>query len=285
MENVDVLVIPNWVHDLVLKDGGGTGTVVEWMQKLSKLELECNVRIFPPLDYSTYFAFKDQYYRHLVRTSMPMGIPLEAIPTTFISATQRGWKDQVRTFAATHGASAVALKRSVSERRDHVHLMETSEIESFSLTDRGANGLAWLAQPKLEQFQEHNEIRLYVVGGKVLWGATSNFHSTGENDDNDEKASSSSIALFSFGRDRRGGEWDARLIPAVERLVEMVSQRLQTHARHFLRVDLIKKQSGAWYINELEPFGNAFLHFEVVDDGYELFPTLVDQVKLWMREL
>ena len=64
----------------------------------------------------------------------------------------------------------------------------------------------------------------------------------------------------------------------------IVVPRLQTHARHFIRVDLIKKSAGEWYINELEPFGNAFLHFEVASDAYEIFPVLVDQVKRWMLE-
>merc|ERR1711916_203035 len=107
LENVDVLVIPNWVHTVAQRDDGNAKRVYDWQQRLYKLELECNVRVFPPLDYSMFFAFKDQYYRYLLRTPMPttLGLLLEPIPTSFISATQRGWKDQAKQFAAAHGAS------------------------------------------------------------------------------------------------------------------------------------------------------------------------------------
>jgi hypothetical protein len=36
-------------------------------------------------------------------------------------------------------------------------------------------------------------------------------------------------------------------------------------------------------VNELEFFGNAFLHFDIVDDGYELVPVVVESVKSWMQ--
>ncbi|MCA9340608.1 MAG: hypothetical protein KDA17_06855, partial [Candidatus Saccharibacteria bacterium] len=85
------------------------------------------------------------------------------------------------------------FKRSVSERKTHVHALKVREIDSFALTDRGTDGLCWLVQPKLKQFEEHNEIRLYFVGSKFLWGVSSRF------DENDE------MSLFSFGPGRWGG--------------------------------------------------------------------------------
>ncbi len=51
-----------------------------------------------------------------------------------------------------------------------------------------------------------------------------------------------------------------------------------------MRVDMVRCNDGGWFINELEYFGNAFLHFEVIDDAYEVFPTLVAGIKSWMRK-
>ena len=268
LAGVNLIVLGNWVHDIVLKDGEASHeAIMVWHQRLERLELELDCRIFPPLDYIMYFARKEVYYRHLGRSTLP--ISLECIPTLFISHLQKSWKKDSVEFVGD--AEAIVFKRSVSERKLHMHLVKKDAIKSLVLFDRGTKGLTWLVQPDIPQFREYNEIRLYFVGGNLLWGVTSNFDANGD------------IALFAFGKGLHGGEWDSALVHAAKTLVELVATRLNTHARHFLRVDLIKKCDGRWYINELEPFGNTFLHMEVNSDSYEFFPRLVAEIKEWMR--
>ena len=274
LKDIDILVVGNWIHNVVCNDGGD---VSKWYARLRQIELDANCRVFPPLDYAMFFAHKEHYYSYLQRMLAAHPIhSLQRIPTTFISPTQRAWKHQAIDFAKKHTSSCLVFKRSISERTHHVQFVSQEHIAGCRLADRGMGGMSWLVQPKLAEFEQHNEIRLYFVGATFLWGVTSNF----ENKDG-------SISLFAFGKGRHGGEWSDQLVASVQLLVQSVISRLQTHARHFLRVDVIKsnEKNGMWYVNELEFFGNAFLHLEVMDDAYELFPVLVSQVKDWMKEL
>ena len=93
------------------------------------------------------------------------------------------------------------------------------------------------------------------------------------------------MSLFAWGPGRKGcDEWDEGAVCVAEQLVAAVGQ-LQPGALKFMRVDMIKSCKGEdkWIVNELEFFGDAFLHFDVIDDGYEVVPTVVECVKSWMR--
>jgi hypothetical protein len=267
---VDLMVVGNWAHD----SGDARGT----RQRLLQLEMEANVRIFPPMDYLECFTHKERYYPRLARFGplrMVDTAVLHCIPTWIIAPGVVRWKREVTDAFAGTTAKTIVLKRSLSEQKQHFKMVDLDALDSVSLPqDRASeDGIAWLAQPKIDSFEQHDELRLYIVNGKLLWGVTSNFRSA------------NGMNLFAFGKGLRGGEWNEHLVRAVQLLVDtIVVPRLQTHARHFIRVDLIKKSAGEWYINELEPFGNAFLHFEVASDAYETFPVLVDQVKRWMLE-
>ena len=57
------------------------------------------------------------------------------------------------------------------------------------------------------------------------------------------------------------------------------------HAGKFLRVDMVKRHDGGWWINELEYFGNAFIHFEAFDNASEMLDRIVTCIAGWMLEL
>jgi hypothetical protein len=153
-------------------------------------------------------------------------------------------------------------------------MVNVSSLPGLKLANRGADGFTWMLQPKVDQFAQFNEIRMYLVGGKVLWAVSS---SAREED--------GSLFLSAIGKGLRGSDWSEQLVSAVESMVELLSTRAQVHSRHFLRVDLVKKDNGSWYVNELEPFGNTSLHLEVMSDAPLLFSELVNCIKNWMMEL
>jgi hypothetical protein len=258
----------------VLFDQGTRGRVESWHQQLQLLEVEANLRVFPPLDYVMHFAFKDVYYRHLLRMQFPVGLPLHCIPTAFIAPEQQGWKKLAKELAEEQAVDSVVFKRSVSECSKHVRVVKVSSLPGLKLTHRGVDGFTWMLQPKVEQFALNNEIRMYLVRGKVLWAVAS----TARGEDG-------SLFLSAIGKGLRGSDWSEQLVSAVESMVELLSTRIQVHSRHFLRIDLVKKDNGSWYVNELEPFGNTSLHLEVMSDALLLFPELVNCIKNWMMEL
>jgi hypothetical protein len=62
-----------------------------------------------------------------------------------------------------------------------------------------------------------------------------------------------------------GGGKEAEFI--AEQGVRAVSADM-VHSGKFLRVDMVKRRDGhGWWINELEYFGNAFIHFESFDNS------------------
>jgi hypothetical protein len=63
---MDVLVMDNWAHPTAFKDDtNGKNFAREVYEKLQELEVDCRLRIFPPLDYVWYFAQKVHYYNKL----------------------------------------------------------------------------------------------------------------------------------------------------------------------------------------------------------------------------
>jgi hypothetical protein len=111
--DIDILIVGNWIHDVVLFDQGDMASVGSWHRRLEMLEVEADLRVFPPLDYAMHFAFKDVYYRHLLRMQFPAGLPLHCIPTSFIAPEQQGWKKVAKELASEHAVDSVVFKRSV----------------------------------------------------------------------------------------------------------------------------------------------------------------------------
>lgn len=285
LKGIDVLVIGNWVHRVAMKQNS-TDILLMWLERFRNLEAESGCRIFPPLDYSSFFARKELLPSLIERT---VRAPMRSTPTLCIVGSRDTWKERVFSFAKENGAEKLVFKRSISGMKQHVRFVDLTDLDSFRLEDDPEDGslvssrergrsssdsaqpnlLAWTVQPFVKEFVEHDELRLYIVDGKFLWGLATNFKD-GEG-----------IALFPFAEGRRGSNWSEDAVHAAERLVAAIAVH-HAHAARFLRIDMIPSNDGGWCVNELEFFGDAFLHLEVMDDAYELFPTLVECVKKWM---
>jgi hypothetical protein len=259
-----LLVLGNWVHQ-VAQAKGVLEVALDWCQKLQSFELLTGCRIFPPLDYSIAFARKELVDQMLC-IACPKVRGAVSIPTLILldDPTKAGLK----AFTSQHHDDLV-FKRSISGGKRHVQMINARKF-SFGKGET----LPWLVQPKMPEFSQSNELRLYIVNGKFLWGVSSKFQ---EGD--------AEMSLFAFGPGRKGcDEWDERAVRVAEQLVAVVGQR-QPGALKFMRVDMIKSSNAkdTWLVNELEFFGNAFVHLDIVDDGYELVPTVVECVKSWMQ--
>ncbi len=268
LKGVDVLVVGNWVHQVSL---GQTSLDVplQWLERLRTFELLSGCRVFPPIDYCISFARKEIGWQLQERcvSHAPHGRP---IPTMVVCpASDAGWRERACAFAKEHAAQRLVFKRSVSECKRDVEVVDVKRLETLALSP---GNLCWIVQPFIAEFATHTELRLYIVEGKFLFGVSSIFGEGG-----------SEMSLFPFGPGRRDGEWDERAVQLAENVVSKVSQH-QAHAARFMRVDMVRCSNGGWFVNELEYFGNAYLHFEVIDDSYEAFPTLVACVKSWMRK-
>lgn len=263
LHNINVLVLGNWVHE-VTKDEMSFS--LQWLERLRMVEVESGCRIFPPLDYSMTFARKELLIRLLEQCVHP---PAAAIPTVCWIPGQ----DRSECIASLGKLDTVVCKRSISESKRHVQFVKVKDWVSGSKRnkrDSPSSSIPWIVQPFMEEFGLSNELRIYVVDGKFLWGVASKFCDQ----------SDSEMSLFPFAPGRIDGDWNEEAVQVAQRLVAAIAKR-HVDANHFLRIDMIRSKSG-WLINEVEFFGNAFLHFEVMDDAYEIFPTLVESVKKWI---
>lgn len=259
-EKVDVLVLGNWIMKVMEEEGDPS----EWLERLRWFELENQCRVFPPLDYAVHFSRKELYYHETSRV-LSHGV-VRCIPTMFISPSVSSWKATVRAFASKHKVQRVVFKRSLSECKKHVVVQEVAGLKAPF--DKGP---AWLVQPFITDFQERNEVRLYVLNGKFAFGAETRFE--------EEGVAAAAARVFPFSRD------DDSAIQAAEAVVRAVALS-QADAGRFMRVDMIWCEADqVWLLNELEFFGNAYIHTEVLQDAYEVLPVLVECVEDWMRSV
>lgn len=265
-EEIDLLVMGNWIMKVV-EDGENPH---EWLERLRWFELKRKCRIFPPLDYAMHFSRKELYYHELSRVlRVNHGPNIETIPTLLVEPGAKDWKERVRAFAREVSADTVVFKRSMSECKKHVVVQKVKYLR-VPFEDEGDVGAGWLVQPFVKDFEERNELRLYVLDGVFAFGVESCF---GADDD-------AGLRLFAF--DENEGPQQRAAVKAAESVARAITMH-QPYAGRFLRVDMIWSESSeCWMVNELEFFGNAYLHTEVLDDSYEVFPVLVDAIKRWM---
>ena len=71
-----------------------------------------------------------------------------------------------------------------------------------------------------------------------------------------------------------------------EEVVKVCSKDM-IHAARFLRVDMVKRSAadGGWWVNELEYFGNVFVHFEAFDNSMDMLQEIVECLRLWLKDL
>lgn len=269
LHEVDVLVLGNWIHEVTKDD---LTVTQRWLERLRMVEVEAGCKIFPPLDYSMTFARKELLIPILARCVRP---PASPIPTVCMLP----GKDRSELIASFgKEVQTLVCKRSISESKQHVLFLDRDTWIKEGKTKKkktkhGASGtnVLWIVQPYLEEFSKSNELRLYIVDCKFLFGVASAFHNN-----------SSEMTLYPFGPGRRDGEWSEEAVQVAEQVVQAVS-KFQVDAGRFLRIDMIRStDKKSWFINELEFFGNAFLHFEVMDDSYEFFPDFVKAIKKWI---
>ena len=270
LKNVDVLVLGNWIHEVTKDDDDDLTVPLQWLERLRMVEVESGCRIFPPLDYSMAFARKELLIRLLEQCVQPPGF---VIPTVCAIPGQ----DRFEAIASFGKVDMLVCKRSISESKRHVQFVKTKDWLNGSKRNKqkssaNSSSIPWIVQPFRKEFGLSNELRLYIVDGKFLWGVASKFHGVEGSD----------ISLFPFAPGRIDGDWDAEAVQVAERLVAAIAKR-RVDASRFLRIDMVRSsEQEGWLINEVEFFGNAFLHFEVMDDAYEIFPTLVQAVKNWI---
>jgi hypothetical protein len=80
---MDVLIMGNWAYPTAFKDDiEGKNLAREVLQKLQELEVDCRLRIFPPLDYVWHFVQKVHYYNKLSLAADCLGqYGVHVIPT------------------------------------------------------------------------------------------------------------------------------------------------------------------------------------------------------------
>lgn len=177
------------------------------------------------------------------------------------------WKQPIQEWAAKLGSTHVVLKRNLSDQGHHI---SKKSVKSFGcLSER--KKFDWIVQPALKEFERYSEYRMYVINGRCRWGLATRFVKPRELE---KEAVAPRREMWLFG-----GQDAAR---AAEQVVTVVSQKMQTHAARFLRVDLVKRDGGRFYVNELEFLRNAFIHFESIDNSNKLMKELVEMIVGWI---
>jgi hypothetical protein len=163
------------------------------------------------------------------------------------------------------------LKREMSETSKHVLKVKVGAIGALS---GRTSGFRWMAQPVLQEFSAGCEFRMFVINGRCKWGVATRFV------DDDDGVVLEKMPCAPGRKAWESGGKEAALV--AEQVVEIVSKDI--HAAKFLRVDMVKRNGGGWWINELEYFGNAFIHFESFDNAPEMLDEVVGCVVSWLLE-
>ncbi len=272
LPEMDVLVIGNWVHPTAFQDGSnGKNLAEEVYHKLQDLEIDRHIRMFPPLDYAWYFARKVQYYNKLSLLRLPSSGGIHIIPAIAVP-TEHFWKKPLQAFAKENNVGELMLKREMSEISKHVHKMK---VDALDVLEGRTTGFRWMAQPVLEEFAQGREFRMYVIDGRCRWGVATQFL-----EDDGDGVSVHKIGC-ARGRKSWGSDGGKEAAAVAERVVEFVCKDM-VHAAKFLRVDMVKRNGGGWWINELEYFGNAFIHFETFDNAEEFLDQIVQCISSWL---
>jgi hypothetical protein len=271
---LDLLVLGNWIHPLCARDeDSGKGIAEGFLNTLRNLELESSVLTFPPLDYAWHFAQKAHHYVPLQRFPLPSGafvIPTIVVPRQF------RWKQAVQEFALLHNTGRVIFKRELSEISKHVLKADVNAIPKLPGRDKDG-GFRWMVQPLLTEFDEYREMRMYVIDGRCRWGSATRFVSDG-NGGVSVETNPVAVGRLSW---TEAGQEAAEL---AERIVASLCT-VHGHVGRFLRVDMVRRREGGWWINELEFYGNAFIHFEAFDNASEMLEDVVNATRKWISSL
>lgn len=286
---VDVLIMGDWANQRAAEVASVAG-VFELFHHLQDLELQHGLRVFPPLEYVWYFSRKAYYYNRL--SLMQGSLPPHACVIPTMAVPKRGpWKAEVREFVRSNLA---VLKREFSGRSEHVLKVDCADDSSqLAALLNSREAFQWMAQPVIEEFAVDYEFRMYVINGKCTWGTATRAPdlSGGAGFVVEREPVAPGRPLWETG----GGADAARV---AERVVSCIKNDMG-HAAKFLRVDMVRRrpqeqhgrsakrirQADAWWINELEYFGNTFIFFDAFDTPHVLLQEIGTCVVEWMREL
>jgi len=265
--NIHVLVLGNWIHPLGFRENG-LSLAKNMLDTLQTLEVDQQLRVFPPLDYCWYFARKAHYLNRLRGMPMPLGTSI--IPTMVVPESFR-WREPIKAFAKHHNTHRLVFKRELSEVSRHCIVCNVDSIPALA----GRGQFRWIVQPLQNEFISNPELRMYVIDGKCTWGICSTF------------TTETTLQLHPLAPGRRNWETEhgEEAAHIAQHIVSSVRND-QAHANRFLRVDMVRKDDNTgWWINELEFFGNAYIHFEVFDNASELLDEVVQMTKDWVKSL
>jgi hypothetical protein len=140
--------------------------------------------------------------------------------------------------------SELVEKRELSEISKHVRRMDVSKLERL---DSRSSGLRWMAQPLLKEFDKSPEFRMYVINGRCCWGVATRF--VKNDDDNEGGGVTLEKNACAPGRKAWELEGGREAAKVAEQVVKAVSQEM-AHASRFLRIDMVKRDSGGWLVDQ-----------------------------------
>jgi hypothetical protein len=254
--SVDVLVWPNWLFEL----GKAPDALNEWVELLRQYERVHRCVLFPPVEYALFFARKDVW----THRASQLGLP--TIPTHYAYPKRGKWRAGVAAFAQEQGTTHLVMKRALGECARHVfcHVMVGAK-GSLSGLPKTLEEWPYLVQPYVDEFDQRPELRLYVLDGVLAWGLESRW----------------TVESGALEYD----DWTESRWPGAHALAERVAQTLAQsccgEAGRFLRVDMIQRSDGTWYVNEAEFFGNAHLLFPSVGSQQQM-DRLVEVIRRWL---
>jgi hypothetical protein len=129
-----------------------------------------------------------------------------------------------------------------SESSKHVRRMHVSKLESL---EGRTSGLRWMAQPLLNEFDRNPEFRMFVINGQCRWGVATRFVKD-EEDSRGVPLEKNACAPGRKAWELEGGREAAKV---AEQVVKAVSQEM-AHASRFLRIDMVKRDSGGWLVDQ-----------------------------------
>lgn len=115
-EGLDMIVMGEWIHPVIYKSNSKP-EVERILVSLHALEVERNLRVFPPLEYSWYFAQKCLYLTRAAQL-IPKSLRVKPIPMLPVPM-GHVWKPQVQEFVRQHEVTKLMFKRELSDCRKH----------------------------------------------------------------------------------------------------------------------------------------------------------------------
>lgn len=256
--DIDIFVDGNWPYMLNMESDHQL-----FLAQMERLRYHLGIQCFPSPEDLRFVAFKHLYHGALSKSGIPV-IPSVYLWRDDASAIEVAL-DKVLSFltASVDQRLVVVLKRVLSESGQHVFILsgnDKTELVKQIQQKLGASPSKrvhwWLLQPLINEFTTVPELKIYFDIEARVVSVYAYKHRPLSSHESEVRELRSDLPLASE-------EWKYLNVDVAVRLAKQTRSVVLQYAPSLaplLRIDVIHTLKDGFLVNEVEHFGNAWLH-------------------------